>query len=536
MSQEYQEEAMRRMDEQRRMREEWKRQIEERKRQPTSQGRSAGGSPQPVPPRPQQQPSARPPDEWSGPYLQPSPPQEPSPRSYGQYASPSAAQPPAQQYGAPDAAPATATTDYTDAAGYAGSAAPAAPPPAAAQYGKREAAAPQPPRGSLTGVLAMVNDLRQENEQIRRDLERLNHADHTTDGRQNLPPHGQQQRGRRSGRPAHGRRSMAAPGGRGPGPRGGGADAEAGRNHHRRAPIAMGRRAEPPPHARGGGRISDSRGSSALGAAESVGYGGHGDQHSFERGGEPDRGAAAAAAAAQPLRELTPPRELTPGSDELDAELDGVSDLEILHCFYSYMEPALAHRAKLNSVIGGFKRKWGGSRRRPTGSLWRSKMYAKIAEKRSVDPRAFFLAHERGEAHLFLRITSTAGAGSRLGRRGRRQGGGGRNDDGGDSEAGGGGYDVQDWSGRGGEGGVALDAPLRSGRGGMEPAPGSQQQQPLSAGARGGQKWHHGADGEPPDRGWHGGGGGGQGHGRSKDELYAAVMGEAIQRRPSAPF
>ena len=53
----------------------------------------------------------------------------------------------------------------------------------------------------------------------------------------------------------------------------------------------------------------------------------------------------------------------------------GVTDEEILQCFYSYMEPQLSSYRKITILIGGFKRKWGGSRRNPTGSKWRAKMY-----------------------------------------------------------------------------------------------------------------------------------------------------------------
>jgi hypothetical protein len=83
------------------------------------------------------------------------------------------------------------------------------------------------------------------------------------------------------------------------------------------------------------------------------------------------------------------------------AELDA-SDDEILHCFYSYMDPALCSEVKLSAIIGGFRQKWGGSRRRPNGTLWRDKMYEKIGEKRGVDPREFFLAEQRGEAHMYI--------------------------------------------------------------------------------------------------------------------------------------
>ena len=83
------------------------------------------------------------------------------------------------------------------------------------------------------------------------------------------------------------------------------------------------------------------------------------------------------------------------------AELNA-SDEEILQCFYSYMDPALCSEVKLSAIIGGFRQKWGGSRRRPNGTLWRDKMYEKIGGKRGVDPREFFLAEQRGEAHMYI--------------------------------------------------------------------------------------------------------------------------------------
>ena len=84
-------------------------------------------------------------------------------------------------------------------------------------------------------------------------------------------------------------------------------------------------------------------------------------------------------------------------ADELDA-----TDEEILHCFYSYMDPALCSDLKIEAIIGSFRQKWGGSRRRPNGTLWRDKMYEKIGEKRGVDPRDFFRAEQVGEAHLYM--------------------------------------------------------------------------------------------------------------------------------------
>ena len=38
-------------------------------------------------------------------------------------------------------------------------------------------------------------------------------------------------------------------------------------------------------------------------------------------------------------------------------------------------------------------------RRRPTGNLWREKLFATIAERRGVDPRTFYKAQQRGGCH-----------------------------------------------------------------------------------------------------------------------------------------
>ena len=128
------------------------------------------------------------------------------------------------------------------------------------------------------------------------------------------------------------------------------------------------------------------------------------NQEGGRRTGLPAHGRRSKAPAREPRRSYAePPRSAasTVIAESPYAELDA-PDEEILHCFYSYMEPTLCSEAKLSAIIGGFRQKWGGSRRRPNGTLWRDKMYEKIGEKRGVDPREFFLAEQRGEAHMYI--------------------------------------------------------------------------------------------------------------------------------------
>lgn len=266
---EYQEQMMKRADEQRRMRDMWRQQVEEknsrangRRAQTHRADRQAGGHYLPGPSAGQGQDwTAVPPpisgyaDSRASPRVMPMPP----PRTHGRHYAPG----------------------------------PAAVTPRASLPVER---------AGMEEVISIMHELKRDNERIKHELDGLV----------------QQEGGRRTGLPAHGRRS--------------------------KAPAREPRR----------------------------GY------------AEPPHSAASTVISESPYAELDAPDE------------------EILQCFYSYMDPALCSEAKLSAIIGGFRQKWGGSRRRPNGTLWRDKMYEKIGEKRGVDPREFFLAEQRGEAHMYI--------------------------------------------------------------------------------------------------------------------------------------
>jgi hypothetical protein len=54
--------------------------------------------------------------------------------------------------------------------------------------------------------------------------------------------------------------------------------------------------------------------------------------------------------------------EETPAEIKEPLDVPGVSDEEILLVFYDYIEPNIATRSKVNSLINKFRQKWGGSR------------------------------------------------------------------------------------------------------------------------------------------------------------------------------
>lgn len=333
---EYQDQQMKKVQEQKRLREEWKQQIENKHSSPQPRLSSDvprydvnGDSPRFQQPTQQQ-------------HNHQQQPQQPLPQQFA----PAAAAPQPQLYPA-----------------HGRRSGPPAPPAAQQQWGGSSQQRPpmqqmQPPpmmmpqqqssNNSLTGeqlseVMHMMNNLKQDNDRIKREVESALAA-----------PNGRRGgAGGRSGvggaRPAHGRRSTA---------------------HERQRGLPDGDLRERQPMGRAGGR-----GGSVT------------SQNQNQGGGNANRGRDSRAIAGEgrygynsaELDEQQQEEEQSSSTvarpPTLDEQVAGVTDEEILQCFYSYMEPQLSSYRKITILIGGFKRKWGGSRRNPTGSKWRAKMY-----------------------------------------------------------------------------------------------------------------------------------------------------------------